>query len=202
MHLTLSVELSRMASHDAPPFGYVELLSMAISAFSAEGLPYCLIGAVALGAHGRPRATHDVDLLILADRTACDTYLKPLVARGFQVSAAWQQANPMARDVVLRLEHPSAPDFPLDLIFATSELHHIVLKRRQLQSLNGIDVSVSSPEDLILLKLAAGRPHDFDDVVTIVANPKVRLDLDHLWSWAERLGLQGELHYVLISAKP
>ena len=72
-YLALSVELSCMASHDAPLFGYSELLSMAVSAFSSEGLSYCLNGAVALGAHGRPRATHDVDLLILADRTACDT---------------------------------------------------------------------------------------------------------------------------------
>lgn len=49
---------------------------------------------------------------------------------------------------------------------------------------------------------AASRPRDFDDVMTIVANPHIQLDLDYLWSWAERLGLQRELHYVLISAKP
>ena len=44
-------------------------------------------------------------------------------------------------------------------------------------------------------------PHDFEDVLSIVSNPGLTLDLDYLWSWAERLGLQSELHYVLISAK-
>ena len=31
--------------------------------------------------------------------------------------------------------------------------------------------------------------------------PGLTLDFDYLWLWAERLGLQSELHYVLISAK-
>jgi hypothetical protein len=66
---------------------------------------------------------------------------------------------------------------------------------------SGSATSTRSSEDLILLKLTAGLPRDFDDVMTIVANPTVHLDLDYLWSWAERLGLQSELHYVLISTK-
>ncbi|RPH78019.1 MAG: hypothetical protein EHM80_11235 [Nitrospiraceae bacterium] len=62
-------------------------------------------------------------------------------------------------------------------------------------------MSVSSAEDLILLKLSASRPRDFDDVMGIVGNADSPLGIDYLWSWAERLGLQSELHYVLISAK-
>jgi hypothetical protein len=52
------------------------------------------------------------------------------------------------------------------------------------------------------MKLKASRGHDFEDAVSIVCNKHLHLDLDYLWSWAERLGLQSELHYVLISAKP
>ena len=44
-------------------------------------------------------------------------------------------------------------------------------------------------------------PRDFDDVMGIVGNAGASLDLDYLWSWAERVGLQSELHYVLISEK-
>jgi hypothetical protein len=191
-----------MSQSDDSPFGYAWLLSEAVAAFSADSLPYCLIGAVALGAHGRPRATQDLDLLILAERIGCESYLAPLRTRGFEIASTWQDANPMARDVVLRVLHPSAQDFPLDLIFATSALHHAVLNRRRPQLLGEIEVSVGSPEDLILLKLAASRPRDFEDVASIVLNPNLQLDLNYLWSWAERLGLQSELHYVLLSAKP
>ena len=171
-----------MSNGDNSPIGYAWLLSEVAAAFSADSLPYCLIGAVALGAHGRPRATQDLDLLILADRIGCEPYLGSLRARGFELASSWQDANPMARDVVLRVQHPSVQDFPLDLIFATSALHHAVLNRRRVESLGGIEVSVSSPEDLILLKLAAGRPRDFDDVASIVLNPHFQLDLNYLWS--------------------
>ncbi len=189
-----------MPPSDPPYFGYHEVLITAVDALSSPPLPYCLIGALALGAYARPRATHDVDLLILTDRTASQTYIEPLNAKGFVMASDWQDENPMAQDVVTRLRHPSAPDFPLDLIFALSELHKSVLGRRRSLSLQDVRVAVSSPEDLLLLKLSAGRPRDFDDVMGILGNTNLQLDLDYLWSWAERLGLQSELHYVLISA--
>ena len=182
-------------------FGYLEVLIAAIEALSNPPLPYCLIGALALGAYGRPRATHDVDLLILTDSATSHSYLDPLRAKGFAVASDWHESNPMAQNVVTRLAHPLAPDFPLDLIFATSPLHKNALDRRKLFDLHGIRVPVISAEDLILLKLSASRPRDFDDVMSIIGNASAPLDLDYLWSWADRLGLQSELHYVLISAK-
>lgn len=51
-----------------------------------------------------------------------------------------------------------------------------------------------------LLKLKAGRPHDFEDVLGIIKNPHVHVDLDYLWSWADQLGLHSELSYVLHAA--
>lgn len=108
----------------------------------------------------------------------------------------------MAREVVVRLHHALLPDCPLDLVFATSPLHQSTLDRRTIVTLRTIQAPVCSPEDLILLKFLASRPRDCDDVMGIIGKPAARLDLDYLWSWAERLGLQSELHYVLISADP
>ncbi len=64
-----------MLSGNDAPYDYAWLLGEAVAAFSSHSLPYCLIGAVTLGAHGRPRATQDLDLLILADRMGSDAYL-------------------------------------------------------------------------------------------------------------------------------
>ncbi|WHZ15048.1 MAG: hypothetical protein OJF52_001889 [Nitrospira sp.] len=61
----------------------------------------------------------------------------------------------------------------------------------------GVTVCIAPPEDLILLKLRVGHPTDFEDALGIIKNPHVHLDLDYLWNWADRLGLQGELQYVL-----
>lgn len=52
----------------------------------------------------------------------------------------------------------------------------------------------------MILKLKSGRPTDFDDVISIVQNPRLHLDLTYLRHWADRLDLQGELHYVLRAA--
>jgi Nucleotidyl transferase of unknown function (DUF2204) len=181
---------------------YLDVLRTAIDALSNPPLPFCLIGALALGAHGKPRATYDIDLLILAEHETCEAYLAAVHRHGFEVSEKWRDANPMARNVVVRLHHAVVPDCPLDFIFATSPLHQSALNRRSIVTLGTIQVPVCSPEDLILLKLLASRPRDFDDVMGIIGKPATRLDLDYLWSWAEHLGLQSELHYVLISAKP
>jgi hypothetical protein len=107
----------------------------------------------------------------------------PIWLRKLHVSAA--QISPS--------DYPATPE---DGILEVCRLSDAALARSK------TFCEVCSFEDVILQKLADGTPGDFDDVLTIVHNPHVRLDLDYLWSWAERLGLQSELHYVLISAKP
>lgn len=189
-----------MAQSDDSQVGYLAVITAAVEALAAASQPYCVIGALALGAWGRPRATYDLDLLILAARSAPEPFLNPLLSNGFCIDERWRAENPMAKDAVLRLTHSAAPDFPVDLIYATGELQRSALTRRRQKLLQGIHLWVCSAEDLLLLKLWASRPRDFDDAVTIVKNPNVQLDLTYLWSWADRLGLQGELHYVLLAA--
>ena len=117
---------------------------------------------------------------------------------GFAINETWHDADPIAREVVLRLAHPTAPHFPVDLVFSLEpSFDRTVLDRRRAVDLHGLTIWMSSPEDLILMKLRASRPRDFDDVVSIVKNPRLQLDCDYLWNWADQLGLQGELHYVL-----
>ncbi len=106
----------------------------------------------------------------------------------------------MAETRVTRFVSQRHPDYPLDLIYASDRHEREALTRTRSVQLHGLLVSVVSPEDLMILKLKAGRPTDFDDVISIVKNPRLHLDLPYLWNWADRLGLQGELHYVLRAA--
>ncbi len=162
--------------------------------------PYCLIGALAVNAWGRLRATQDIDLLVLSEVAVRSDLTDSLIAHGFQPDTQWMTHNPMAQDRVLRLTHPSHPGIPLDLIFSADSHEAQTLARRQILHLLGISAWVCSPEDLIILKLKAGRPRDFEDALGIIKNPHRQLDLDYLWNWADRLDLQGELHYVLRAA--
>ena len=51
----------------------------------ADGLDYAIAGAIALAIHGAPRATSDIDLLVLPD--ALESILAVARSRGFNVEA-------------------------------------------------------------------------------------------------------------------
>ncbi len=170
-----------------------------------EALPnppplYCLVGAMAVNAWGRIRTTQDIALLVLSEESVQLNLTNALVAHGFQPDNAWVEHNPLAKDRVVRLAHPSFPGLPLDLIFSLDSHEGLALARRRSVDVLGVSVWIASPEDLILLKLKASRPHDFEDALGIVKNPRLHLDLPYLWTWADRLGLHGELHYLLAAA--
>ncbi len=108
----------------------------------------------------------------------------------------------MAKDRVLRFGHRAYPGIPLDLLFSADAQEESALARRQSLRLFGMSLWVCSAEDLIVMKLKASRPHDFEDALGIIKNPHLQLDLTYLWDWADRLGLHGELTYVLQAAEP
>jgi len=153
-----------------------------------------------VNAWGRIRTTQDIDVLVLSQESARAHLTGSLLSHGFQPDTSWVERNPMAKDRVLRLGHPSHPGIPLDLLFSADPHEEAALVRRRSLDLLGVSVSVCCPEDLILMKLKASRPHDFEDALGIVKNPHLQLDLAYLWSWADRMGLHGELHYVLQAA--
>jgi hypothetical protein len=70
-----------------------------------------------------------------------------------------------------------------------------IFSRRIRKKLWNKFVYVVSPEDLLLMKLKAGRPRDFDDAVSIVELQK-SLDRSYIRSWVRKLGLYDEAHYV------
>ncbi|MGH7254808.1 MAG: hypothetical protein ACREI3_03435 [Nitrospirales bacterium] len=172
-----------------------------------EALPlppprYCVIGALAVNAWGRIRTTQDIDLLVLSQESVRAAVTGSLISHGFQPDETWIEHNPMAKDRLLRLGHPSSPGIPLDVLFSADSQEESALSRARPVKLLDVSVSICSPEDLILMKLKASRPHDFEDALGIVKNPHLQLDRAYLWGWADRLGLQGELHYVLHAAEP
>jgi len=189
-----------MANLDCFQDDYLTVVELAHRALSSTQAPYCVIGALALGVWGTPRATYDVDFLVLAQCTDPQPFLGLLRTAGFLINETWHDANPMAREMVLRLVHPTAPHFPVDLVFSLSPFDRAVLDRRHAIDFHGLTIWMSSPEDLVLMKLRASRPRDFDDVISIIKNPRLHLDLAYLWDWADKLGLHGELHYVLGAA--
>jgi hypothetical protein len=188
-----------MSSADQGPFA--AFLETVIEALPQPTPAYCLIGALAVSAWGRLRSTRDIDLLVISEEPGKTDLIQSLKTHGFVADTKWLEQNPLAKAHVLRLNHPAAPDLPLDLLFADDPHSRATLARRRSLHVLGISLWVCSPEDLVILKLKAGRPHDFEDALGIVKNTELKLDFRYLEDWAKRLGFSEELQFVLNPAE-
>ena len=155
-------------------------------------IPYMLIGALALPVWGRPRATLDADFMILAPEVP-----KRLTARlaklGFDLDVEWQRLNPFLHGVQSRFRSKT---LTLDILLRRDDHHEEAFRRRCKKYHRGMYIRFPSAEDLILLKLRAGRHTDFDDVLGILERAGEGIDLRYLSRWARRLGIIDELNYV------
>ena len=66
-------------------------------------------------------------------------------------------------------------------------LQHSILKRAVGRSFHGHTIRVTTPEDLILLKMAFHRHKDLQDIKGILHVQKGQLDLPYLRHWSARM---------------
>jgi hypothetical protein len=158
-----------------------------------HGIPYMLTGSVAASYHGRPRATHDADVVIDPDAGRLDAFVDDLDAAGFYVDAAGARLAFERRRQFNAIDMQSASKIDLivrkDRPFSVAEF-----ARRQRVDLAFADgVAVVSPEDAILSKLEwAKSSGDSERQIRDAANVlemNPRLDRRYVEQWAAALGV-------------
>ncbi len=87
----------------------------------------------------------------------------------------------------------SCLDIRVDILTADTEFHRTAISRAFATNLGSVPVSVVRCEDLILLKLLAGRPIDQVDAEELWRMNEADTDLDYLQRWARDLGIVEEL---------
>ena len=83
-----------------------------------------------------------------------------------------------------------------DIFLAESDYQRSVVNRRTMYPVEDIEAWVVSPEDLILLKLIAGRPRDLADVYDLLFLPG-ELEVSYMRNWAGELGVSDKLDQAL-----
>lgn len=141
-------------------------------------------------------STQDVDLLIGLEATEPDLVLRALQEAGLRPKRqpALVSVGP-SRFMQLVYEPPGTfTDLPVDLLLAESEYQRQALSRRTPVRLEGMDrdLFVVSCEDLILLKLLAGRIRDKADVAALLEANRSDLDFGYLGDWVPRLAVVSE----------
>lgn len=126
----------------------------------AQGVPVALIGAAALGVHGAPRYSVDIDLLTLAPQVLSKAFWRALTTVPPPELRRGDPDDPL--EGVVRFA--SSP--PLDLIVGRGAAMRFAVSSAT--SEGDLGVSVVTPLGLLLLKLEAGGPQDRYDILSLV----------------------------------
>ena len=169
-------------------------LATVVSALDRLAIPFMLTGSIATSFHGRPRATHDADLVIDPTPAQLDSLVEALTVADFYVDPEG------AREALRRRDQFNAIDThyacKIDLIVRRDRpFSEEELGRRLIVDLTFANaVPIVTPEDAILSKLEwARRSGDSEkqlaDAAGVVElNPSI--DRAYIERWAVELGVQ------------
>jgi len=166
-------------------------------------VPYMISGSFGSSFHGRPRATRDVDIVIaptekqlldFVESLGCDYYVRLEAVRdAFTNNSMFNVIDNQSgwkADFVIRKDRP----------FSREEF-----ERKSIAKIKGLDVWVTSPEDIILSKLEWAKDsqseQQFRDALGVAVVQWDRLDADYLRKWAKELQVEVSLEGLLEQAR-
>lgn len=174
-----------------------EAFARAVEALTAPEVSYALVGGLAVSFYGIPRSTRDIDAIVSAPRIRWARLFERLAEMGFSVDLAGA-IRQLSEDHVVTLRYG---DVPLDLMDAVLPLFRRIAEGAVEATVEGRRVRVAAAEDLIALKLLAGRERDVADVRGILAVSGDRLDLDRARRELEGCGAEEALSLLERLAK-
>ena len=176
------------------------LLRIIVEALDGAGIPFMLTGSLASAYHGAGRSTMDVDLVIDPSPTALDAFLSTLPPERFYVSMDTAKVALRNRGQFNVIEIASGWKFDLIIRKATPFAEH-EFGRRVRGEFEGIQLAVTSVEDVILSKLVWARlgesARQLSDVAELFRVRASDLDMAYLEEWIDALGVRAGWQAVL-----
>lgn len=143
--------------------------------FKKKNLNYVVIGGVAVGLHGYPRATGDLDIIILLQEDEIHKFIQAakslnLVPRlpvqledliSEETRKEWVEFRNMQ---VFSVYNPDNPLEHIDVKLTDSENFEKFIENRVIMKENEVEISVAHIDDLIDLKKSSGRERDLLDI--------------------------------------
>lgn len=152
------------------------------------GIEYMLVGGLAVGIWSEPRATVDIDFLVSIKMGDFDLLKQRLEGSGRFI---FIHDKPMTFKNIslLRATLKSNTDLSVDLLLADDDFKKEALRRKEVIKIADFSINISTPEDLILLKILSDREEDRFDAKKIFERQKGDLDMEYLKRWSEKLGI-------------
>jgi hypothetical protein len=144
-----------------------------VVAFDTANVAYAVCGGLALAVHGLPRATMDIDVLVVPEQLS--DAIAVAKTCGFDVPArkmVFGLASGRHREVqrISKLDSTTGKLLSLDLIVVNDELTTVWKTRMRVDTGRRI-VSVVSRDGLVTMKRIAGRPQDLLDIANLENAP-------------------------------
>jgi hypothetical protein len=153
---------------------FVALLAELKATFEELGLGWYVFGAQAALLYGSARLTADVDVTVALGEHRTEDLVERLRVHGFTLRVA----NPTFVNAtrVLPVVHDRT-GLPADIVLAGPGIEELFLERARLRDLGGLEVPVACAEDIVVMKVLAGREKDRGDVQAILAAQAPTLDV-------------------------
>jgi hypothetical protein len=145
---------------------YSELRKL-ISALDQDRIDYALCGGIAVAVYGHPRATVDIDLLILSE--SLDDVIAIATGLGYTIRGLEMTFSNGAIEIrrVSKIDRETGNVLSLDLLLVTPEIRDVWNSRVE-AALEGGTLSVVSREGLIGLKTMRDSPQDKADISALL----------------------------------
>lgn len=167
----------------------------------AEHVPGVVIGGVAASLLGRPRATRDIDAMVLLAEDSWERFLLSGARFGFVPRRLDTLA--FARQTRVLLVHHEPSGIDADIVFGRLPFEEEAIARVVSVDLGGVSVPLATPEDLIIMKAVAHRPRDLADIESLL-DAHAHLDLRRVRRWVRKFsdaldmpGLFNDLEIIL-----
>jgi hypothetical protein len=171
-----------------------------ICLFDELRLPYAVMGGLAVRAYGIPRPTYDVDVILAIDEDRLPELFTAVEVAGYTVPdsyrAGWIDRIAEMPLIKFRIYRPDNQSVDVDVFLMQTAYQREIMSRRRLAELGIGKTWVITAEDIILLKLVAGRSRDMGDIED-VRFMEGDLDYDYMRHWADRLGVRDKLEEEL-----
>jgi hypothetical protein len=170
-----------------------ELLRRITVALEANAIPYMLTGSLASSMYGVPRATNDIDVVILPTREQLMAVVQLFQRTGLTAApeAAAEALRRRSQFNIVDLPHGLKVDL---IIRKDREFSVVEFGRRETHEVEGVRLTIATPEDVLLAKLEWSKIGESErqliDAAGILTVQGVSLDMPYIEHWVHELGLE------------
>jgi len=164
-----------------------EMLKKLITALKELKINYVIIGGIASSILGRPRTTIDADVVFIIKEEKIEEFVKILKLYGFKISESSKEKIIRRLKRLLPAKIRFKHNFSVDLRLASYSIDMEAIKRAKSVKIFGMKLSIATPEDIIVYKIARFEDLDKADIKGIINRFGKKLDLGYIRNSAKKL---------------